>query len=983
MLAPVEAELEAAQKNLDAQEEEPQRRASRRMEIPKTIAADRLKLDEMQQSSGAAAKDESAAMIEAGLISRAASRRALEAEISALEKELQSYDTVSAELLKLDHEAAQRKVAELQQRVTAWQEAINDRRRAEADRQASEAHWAAVTAEPAVRQLADENSALSDQRQQLAEQMEQLADDAKTIQQRLEKLSDEFKDVQDKVSIAGLTDAVGQMLRKQRSELATIDADRLAIRRRHDEIARVQVQLFDLEEELSDLHDVDARARQISRTLQEGTQAKNDDLRSLFKTRQKYIDNLLKDYNSYFAALVSLDSKQQELLSESEKYRSYIDQRVLWIRSTHPLAWGDVRKAGDAIGWIARPIHWRAALKNVGDQARTNPIIVALAALLFASCLWIQRQLKLVLAGKHAASNKAWLQALGRGDECDSVAGGFVARRLVVLPDARARMSTGSARHSAPPWNELPRCCCRCWWCGTFVARVDWRNRTLAGRPRRWSRCVGNCVADRAGPSAGRDGGHARFSNQRRLERFVGPDAVYRQSVTARRVFICHAAAADGFLASLDDPAAQQLGSSAGVSGVFSAGAVAADIKRSGRQRLLLHRAAIGQPLAIDGMVGADRGVNASVGFALADGNLSAFGDSSGVAQRACSMHRRPVRRSAAMNCPISIWKKSIRKLTVCCTAWCVLGLAVGLYLVWIDVLPALRVFDQVTLWSDGANAVSLVNLVEACLVAVMAIMAATNLPGLLEFAILQRLPLDNGVRYALSAVIRYTIAIVGLVLGGGAIGIGWPKVQWLAAAVTFGLGFGLQEIFANFVSGLIVLFERPIRVGDTVTVGDVTGVVSRIRMRATTILDGDRKELIVPNKEFITAKLVNWTLSDSVTRLIVRLNIAYGCDTQQVQQLLLCVAAETPAVLKAPAPKAVFMGFSEKWIDFELRVFVGNVEALLSTRHQLNMAVDRAFRANGVQLAQPPRDPTLAPLTVASQTIDCPPLEKSQSKAA
>ncbi len=166
---------------------------------------------------------------------------------------MQSYDAVSAELLKLDHDAADRKVAELQQRVAAWQEAINNRRRDEADHQASEAHWAAVTAEPAVRQLADENSALAEGRQQLAAAMQHLADDTQTIQQRLDKLSDEFKDVQDKVSVAGLTDAVGQMLRKQRSELATIDADRLSIRRRHDEIARVQVQLFDLEEKLADL----------------------------------------------------------------------------------------------------------------------------------------------------------------------------------------------------------------------------------------------------------------------------------------------------------------------------------------------------------------------------------------------------------------------------------------------------------------------------------------------------------------------------------------------------------------------------------------------------------------------------------------------------------------------------------------------------------------------------------------------------------
>ncbi len=162
----------------------------------------------------------------------------MEGQISCLEKELQSYDATSAELLKLDHAVLQRKVADLQQRVAAWQEAINNRRRAEADHQASEAHWAAITAEPAVQQLADENSTLAEDRRQLADTMQRLAGDTQAIQQRLDKLSDSFKDVQDKVSVAGLTDAVGQMLRKQRAELVAIDADRLSIRRRQDEIAR-------------------------------------------------------------------------------------------------------------------------------------------------------------------------------------------------------------------------------------------------------------------------------------------------------------------------------------------------------------------------------------------------------------------------------------------------------------------------------------------------------------------------------------------------------------------------------------------------------------------------------------------------------------------------------------------------------------------------------------------------------------------------
>jgi potassium efflux system protein len=288
-----------------------------------------------------------------------------------------------------------------------------------------------------------------------------------------------------------------------------------------------------------------------------------------------------------------------------------------------------------------------------------------------------------------------------------------------------------------------------------------------------------------------------------------------------------------------------------------------------------------------------------------------------------------------------------------------VVGLVFGLGWVWSDVLPALQIFNQVGLVYDekGAAVVTLANLINAIIAAAMTVVAVNNLPGLLEAAILHRLPLDAGVRYAVAAVVRYAIGITGITIAAGAVGIGWPKVQWLVAAVTFGLGFGLQEIFANFVSGLIVLFERPIRVGDTITVGEVTGVVSRIRMRATTITDGDRKELIVPNKEFITSRLVNWTLSDPVSRITIAIGIAYGSDTEQTRRLLLKVAASTPQVLREPPAKAYFMGFGESALNFELSAFVANVEQRTTVVHAMNMAIDRAFREAGIEIAFPQRD--------------------------
>ena len=186
-------------------------------------------------------------------------------------------------------------------------------------------------------------------------------------------------------------------------------------------------------------------------------------------------------------------------------------------------------------------------------------------------------------------------------------------------------------------------------------------------------------------------------------------------------------------------------------------------------------------------------------------------------------------------------------------------------------------------------------------------VIAAKNIPGLLEMAVLQHLPFDAGARYAVATVCRYLITVVGrAVVLAASLGVGWSKVQWLVAAMGLGLGFGLQEIFANFISGLIILFERPVRVGDVVTIDDVTGVVSRIRIRATTITDGDRKELIIPNKEFITGRVLNWTLTDPVNRVVINVGVAYGSDTQLAAEILLRVAQNHPARAGRPAAGGV-----------------------------------------------------------------------------
>ncbi|TVQ50989.1 MAG: hypothetical protein EA377_13525, partial [Phycisphaerales bacterium] len=252
---------------------------------------------------------------------------------------------------------------------------------------------------------------------------------------------------------------------------------------------------------------------------------------------------------------------------------------------------------------------------------------------------------------------------------------------------------------------------------------------------------------------------------------------------------------------------------------------------------------------------------------------------------------------------------------------------------------------------------ISLTNVLLCALIIIVIIVIGRNIPGLLEITILSRLPLEPSGRYAIVTLTRYVIIILGTIMAFGAIGIGWSEVQWLVAAITLGIGFGLQEIVANFISGIIILFEQPIRVGDTVTVNNTSGTVTKIRMRATTIVDWDRKEIIIPNKTFITGDVINWTLNDPVLRVVIPVGIAYGSDTVKAEQTLLRLATDHPIVLKDPAPSVVFSEFGDSSLNFNLRMFIPHISELIKVRHEMHRAIDLAFREAGIEIAFPQRD--------------------------
>ena len=281
-------------------------------------------------------------------------------------------------------------------------------------------------------------------------------------------------------------------------------------------------------------------------------------------------------------------------------------------------------------------------------------------------------------------------------------------------------------------------------------------------------------------------------------------------------------------------------------------------------------------------------------------------------------------------------------------------------YYVWSDLVTVVSYLRDITLWQQTSTTeagvvtetISLFNLIVALIIVVITYILVRNIQGILEILLFSRVKLSQGTPYTITTLLTYILVAVGGAWAFSTLGMSWSKLQWLFAALSVGLGFGMQEIFANFVSGIILLFERPIRVGDTVTINDVTGTVAKIRIRAITMIDPDRKEVIVPNKSFVTGQVTNWALSNTVTRLVVSVGVAYGSDLELVKRLLLQAANEQPNILKEPEPRALFLTFGASTLDHELRVYVGQVSERNDTLDALNRRVNELFAENNIDIA-------------------------------
>ncbi len=266
--------------------------------------------------------------------------------------------------------------------------------------------------------------------------------------------------------------------------------------------------------------------------------------------------------------------------------------------------------------------------------------------------------------------------------------------------------------------------------------------------------------------------------------------------------------------------------------------------------------------------------------------------------------------------------------------------------------------FLSVPIFSIGNTDVTLWTLTYLILLLVLLYYVTAKLNKIVVYKLLANSKIELGVRVAVGTIFRYVILTVGFIIILQTVGINLSSITILLGALGVGIGFGLQNITNNFVSGLIILFERPIKVGDRIEVTGITGDVINISMRATTIVTNDNISIIVPNSEFISSTVINWSHSDRKVRFNFPVGVSYKEDPENIKQILLDVANTNPGVLREPKPDVLFTEYGDSSLVFDLRVWTDQYITKPGVlKSQLYFEIFKSFKEKGVEIPFPQRD--------------------------
>jgi len=829
----------------------------------------------------------------------------------------------------------------------------------------------------------------------LQESLTEASDYRESVQSMRRRIKEQFENARRRIELfesakLDLDDKTGLLLRRERARLPSTDAIASDLRENLERAAKAQISLLDLSDRISSLSVLSEE--QIALLLQEQPQLQRSAIDDLLVQRADLLQGLKSDYSQLNIVLTEGTQFAENTIAEIDEYSGYIDERLLWIKSTNPLHLTEPLEEWGRLVDLFSPATFTKIARSIQENYVSK--IVPLTVILLSSCLILlrRRRLREVIEQSNqeaarrnctrllpsvktivgAALLSLWLPLLllllsSLIDEPTSWRVGLLHLALTLF------IVNTLIRFSQPE--------------GLFVSHFKMHadRAALIFRTLKWFLpftapvvfLVSALTHSEVSSESGRFSfilamillsviGHRLFHPKRSLLQKEGTSSGFTKAayfVLMAIPVVLALGAALGYFASVLTLRAQ-IGATAGL--LVLAFIV---IRFFTRWTLVSRRGlAIAQALRRREVALAER-ERLSEG-AEVQGDLPSLEE---VKAEAVDV--------------VEVEEQTTQLLRLATLA----AVGFGVWAIWSSTLPALSVLDKMTLWGGqystptesvsspdlpsltGAstsvksaaqkvipaadNRVSLQDLLLSLVFFVITFVGARNIPSLLSLTLFNRINLGPGGNFALTTTVRYLIVLIGVVLALQQIGITWGKVQWLAAAITLGIGFGLQEIFANFVAGIIMLFERPVRLGDIVTVGDISGKVTQIKIRATTIQQFNNRELLVPNKEFITSQLVNWTLKDSVLRFEIPIGVAYGSDTTKTTDILKSILKKHPQVLDDPKPDVFFVNFGNSTLDFTVRGFVGAVEHLLSTQSQLHYDIDHAFREAGIEIAFPQQD--------------------------
>lgn len=272
-------------------------------------------------------------------------------------------------------------------------------------------------------------------------------------------------------------------------------------------------------------------------------------------------------------------------------------------------------------------------------------------------------------------------------------------------------------------------------------------------------------------------------------------------------------------------------------------------------------------------------------------------------------------------------------------------------------------VYEQILKWMNlplihvGSSPVTLSGMMTAVIVFTIFLF----LSGIVQKVLLKRvaahLKMESGMTYALTRVVHYTMVVFGAVLAAQCVGLNLGAFGVMFGFLSVGIGFGLQNVTSNFIAGLILLLERPITVGDMISVEGQVGKVLQINIRTTVIETFDRVSIIVPNGKFIENSVINWSHGDPKVRVHCPVGVAYGSDLKKVKEILLRIAAENPDAIQDPAPDVLFLKFGDSSLDLDLVVWTGVPDNQGRMRNKINYAIYEAFAKEGIEIPFPQRD--------------------------